>query len=186
MTNDRPHAFMDLIENRVSIRRFVRTPVEKEKILRCLEAARLAPSSENRQPWRFLVLDDPAVRDEFADRAFSGIYRVTRFAAEAPVLILLLARLHFITHRLGRWYQRVPYHLIDMGIAGEHIVLEAEELGLGSCWIGWFDMRKARKHLGIPRGLSIVGMLALGYYEKKPSRERRRKTLDEIVTFNRL
>jgi nitroreductase len=186
MPQETPQFFSGLVESRVSIRRFLPTPVERDEILHCLEAARLAPSSENRQPWRFLILDEPEVREPFAKEVFSGVYRVTRFAAEAPVLIILLARLNFITHRLGRRVQKVPFHLIDLGIAGEHLVLQAEELGLGSCWIGWFDVRKARKLLRIPRDLSIVSMLAMGYYEKNPSRPRKRKPIEEIAFFNSL
>jgi len=181
---ERARSFMDLVEARVSIRRFRDEPVPRERILRCLEAARLAPSAENAQPWRFLVIDDPEVKREFADKAFSGAYRVTRFAAEAPVLVLILAKLNLFTHRLGRQIQGVHFHLIDIGIAGEHLVLQAEEFGLGSCWIGWFDIRKTRRFFRIPKKYRIVSMLALGPYDKKPSRNRKRKTLEEIASFN--
>ena len=177
--------FQQLVRSRRSIRRYLPKPVEREKIIACLEAARLAPSAENAQTWRFLVVDDPELKASFSKKAFSGIYYACRFAAEAPVLILILAKLDFLANRLGKQVQKVPFFMIDIGIAGEHIVLQAEELGLGTCWIGWFSMRRTRKFFKIPRKYKIMSLLAMGYYEKKPKREQERKPLDEIAWFNK-
>jgi nitroreductase len=176
----------EIIAQRRSIRRYLDMPVEREKIFACLEAARLAPSADNVQPWRFLVIDDPELRDKFSREVFSGIYSATRFAAKAPVLILILARLDIIANRIGKQIQGVNFYLIDTGIAGEHIVLQAEELGLGTCWIGWFNSRKARKVMNIPKKYKIVSLLLMGYYEKKPSREKKRKDLEDIIWFNKI
>jgi len=178
--------FQQLVQGRKSIRRYLDKSVEREKILMCLEAARLAPSAENAQPWRFIVIDDPNIKDNFAEEVFSGIYSVSKFAAKAPVLIMILAKLGFIVHRIGKQIQDIHFHLLDTGIAGEHIVLQAEELGLGTCWIGWFNTRKARKFFKIPNRYKVISLLAMGYYEKKPSRERKRKGLEEIAWFNRI
>jgi nitroreductase len=177
--------FQLLIHKRRSIRRYLPQPVERDKILACLEAARVAPSASNSQTWRFLVIDDPDLKGRFAEKAFSGIYASTRFAAQAPVLILIMAKLDFITHRIGRQIQGVPFYLIDIGIAGEQLVLQAEEFGLGTCWIGWFDMRKTRKFFKIPRAYKILSLVSVGYYDKRPPRERVRKPMDEIAWFNR-
>lgn len=176
----------ELIEQRRSIRRYLDKHVEREKILLCLEAARLAPSADNVQPWRFLVVDDPELRDRLAQEVFSGIYSVSRFAAKAPVLIVSLARLDIIANRIGKQIQGVHFYLLDVGIAGEHIVLQAEELGLGTCWIGWFNKRKTRKILSIPKKYKIVSLLSLGYYEKRPKREQKRKSLEDIAWFNKI
>ena len=178
--------FHELVKNRRSIRRYLEKPVEREKIQACLEAARLAPSAENVQPWRFLVIDDPGVRARFASKAFSGIYNFSRFAAKAPVLIVILARLDVIANRLGKQIQGVAFYLIDIGIAGEHLVLQAEELGLGTCWIGWFSQRKTRKFFKIPRKYKIVCLLAMGYPASRPTREKKRRPLEEIAWFNRI
>ncbi|HHF43619.1 MAG TPA: nitroreductase, partial [Candidatus Aminicenantes bacterium] len=86
-------SLLKLIWQRRSIRRFLESPIPREKILLCLEAARWAPSAENVQPWRFLVIDDPEVKQRFAEKVFSGIYFPSRFAQHAPVLILVMARL---------------------------------------------------------------------------------------------
>jgi len=136
-------ALQQLIRARRSIRRFKPDPVEKEKLLSCLEEARLAPSAENAQPTRFLVVDNPELKDELARVAFSGIYSMTKFAAQAPVLVVVLARLDILVHKVGRRLQGTEFFLIDVGIAGEHFVLRAEELGLSTCWIGWFNRRAA-------------------------------------------
>ena len=175
-----------LFKNRRSIRRYLDKPVERGKILTCIEAARLAPSADNVQPWRFLIIDDHDLIKQFSNKVFSGIYFISRFAAKAPVLIIILARLDIIANRVGKQIQGIHYYLIDIGIAGEHIVLQAEELGLGTCWIGWFNIRKARKFFRIPRKYKVVSLLALGYYEKKPSKEKRRKMIEEIAWFNKI
>ena len=178
--------FQQLVKNRRSIRRYLERPVEREKILACIEAARLAPSADNVQPWRFLIIDDPELKTKFAQEVFSGIYFISKFAAKAPVLIMILGRLDIIANRIGKQIQDIHFYLIDIGIAGEHIVLQAEELGLGSCWIGWFNIRKARKFLKIPRKYKIVSLMAMGYYEKRPTREKKRKELEEIAWFNKI
>jgi nitroreductase len=178
--------FHELVKNRRSVRRYLEKSVNREDILACLEAARLAPSAENVQPWRFLVIDDTEIKSRLAAEAFSGIYSYSRFAAEAPVLIAILARPDIIANRIGKQIQNVSFYLIDIGIAGEHLALQAEELGLGTCWIGWFNARKVRKFLRIPRKYKIVCLMTLGYYEQKPPREKKRKPLEEIAWFNRV
>jgi nitroreductase len=184
---DRPKSpFQKLISQRRSIRRYLDQPVEKEKILTCVEAARLAPSADNVQPWRFLVIDDPKVKQAFSKQVFSGIYSICRFASKAPVLILIMARLDIIANRIGKQIQGINFYLIDIGIAGEHIVLQAEELGLGTCWIGWFNTRKTRNFFKIPRKYKIVSLLSMGYFQKKPFREKRRKSIEDILWFNRI
>jgi len=175
-----------LIQRRRSIRRFRPDPVERADILTCLEAARLAPSADNVQPWRFLVVDDPELKARLSEAAFSGIFRRTRFAAAAPVIIVLLAKKDFVANRLGRAVQGIAYYLIDMGIAGQHLALQAEELGFGTCWVGWFNLRKTRKVLKIPRKYKIVALMPFGHIEKRPSRPLIRKPLEEVAWWNRV
>jgi len=163
-----PTPLDELIRSRRSIRRFLPDPVDREKILSCLEAARLAPSADNAQPWRFLVVDDPELKAKLVREAFSGIYRMTKFAAQAPVLIAALASRDVLAHRLGSHFQGTQFYLVDIGIAGEHFVLKAEELGLATCWVGWFNGRRARKVLRIPRKYKIVVLFPLGYAASRP------------------
>ncbi len=173
------------ILDRRSVRRYDPRPVERDKILACIEAARFAPSAENVQPWRFVVLENPDVRRALGEKAFSGIYRHTRWALDAPVLVVLLTELNVVTHRIGKWIQGIPFYLLDMGIAGEHFVLQAQELGLGTCWIGWFDVRKTEKFLKVPRNVRACGILALGYPDPRiRTRRFERKSPDEIAHWN--
>jgi len=180
-----PTPFQRILRGRRSIRRFLPTPVEPEKLRACLEAARIAPSAHNEQPWRFIVVDDPALKERLTAAAFSGFYSGSKFAAQAPVILVLLAKPGRAVARLGSRLQGVSYYLIDMGIAGEHIVLQAEELGLATCWMGWFNHRRARKVLGLPRAFKLVAMMPLGYAASRPRREPPRRTYEEIVAFNK-
>jgi nitroreductase len=176
----------EIIQSRRSIRRYSPQPVEREKILACLEAARLAPSAENVQPWRFLVIDEPELKNQVAKEAFSGVYSTSRFAAGAPVLVLMLAKLDLLANSLGRFVQGTQFYLLDLGIAGEHFVLKAEEQGLGTCWIGWFNLRAVRKLLAIPKKYRLVAMLSVGYPASRPVKPRSRKELQEVAWFNQL
>ncbi len=178
--------FQSLVRGRRSIRRFLETPVERDKILACLEAARRAPSAHNAQPWRFIVIDDPAVKAALAAEAFSGIYSASKFAARAPVILVMLVKPGLVASGLGGRLQGIPYHYVDIGIAGEHIALQAEELGLATCWMGWFHVRRTRKFLKVPRTHKVVAMMPIGYAEKRPTREPPRRPLREIVSFNRM
>jgi len=176
--------FLQLVAGRKSVRKFIDKPVERRKILTCIEAARLAPSAENVQPWRFLVLDDRLIIDEFGQYAFSGIYKYSRWALKAPVLIAICAELDWLANRIGKEIQGTRYYLIDIGIAGEHLVLQAQELGLSTCWIGWFHAKKAKKFLKIPRTWKVTALIAMGYPKNKLREKRKKKKIEEILYFN--
>ncbi len=171
----RSSPFLALVRARTSVRRYDPRPVPLEDVLSCTEAARLAPSAENLQPCRYVVAHDPAVRDRLARAAFSGIYLPTRFAAKAPVIVAVCT---------GRFrpIQGKASDQVDCGIAGEHLVLRAVELGLGTCWIEWFDRYGARRALGVPRSMKVVALIALGYPDGGlPRKERARKPLSAIA-----
>lgn len=172
------------MQSRVSIRKFQDRPVDRQVLLHCLDAARLAPSAENVQPWRFAIVDDPVTKEKLAKQAFSGIYRATRWAAKAPVLVVIFAELDILANRIGKQMTGINYYLIDIGIAGEHFVLQAQELGLGTCWIGWFNAKGARKALGAPRSFRAVEMMALGHPAAGYKRTRKRKSIDNMSFFN--
>jgi nitroreductase len=176
--------FFDLVQSRQSVRRFQDKAVERDKLVQCVRAAHLAPSAENVQPWRFCIVDDPLTKERLAGQAFRGIYRASRWAERAPVLVVLYARLDILANRLGKQMTGISYYLIDMGIAGEHFVLQAEELGLSSCWIGWFNAKGAQKALKVPRAYRAVAMLAVGYPPYNYKRKRQRKPLERIHFFN--
>jgi nitroreductase len=171
----RSSAFLELVRSRASVRRYDSRSVSLDDVLSCVEAARLAPSAENLQPCRYVVVHDPAVRDSLARAAFSGIYLPTRFAGKAPIIVAVCA---------GRFrpIQGKASDQVDCGIAGEHLVLRAAELGLGTCWIEWFDRHGARRALGAPRSMKVVALIAMGYPAGgRPGRERVRKPLSAIA-----
>jgi nitroreductase len=178
-------ALLDLIKHRKSVRDFLDKPVEREKIIMCLEAARLAPSASNSQPWRFIVVDDKQLKDKLCDAAFSGIYWINSFCKTAPVMVVVISEKSKFLARIGGMFRGTKYYLIDIGIACEHFVLEAEDLGLGTCWIGWFNERAVKSILNIPDNKKIDILIALGYYDReKLGPEHSREPINEIVSFN--
>lgn len=119
---------MEIIKKRRSVRRFLTKPVSRELIEECLEAARLAPSACNAQPWQFIVIDDEAKKNAIAQAAFKGIFASNKFAAEAPVLIAVINDQRSYLVKAGDFVRNIKYSLIDIGIACEHFVLRAAEL----------------------------------------------------------
>ncbi|OGS43078.1 MAG: hypothetical protein A2539_09315 [Elusimicrobia bacterium RIFOXYD2_FULL_34_15] len=185
--------FKELVLKRYSCRKFSNTPVEKEKIIRCIESARVSPSACNAQPWKFIVVDNPEMRKKVAEAATSGIYRMSKFVHEAPVIILVLADKGSFLSRAGSLVRNTRFYLIDIGIVCEHIVLQATEFGLGSCYVGWFNENAVRKVLNIPKNLEIPSIICMGYPDesyktKDPIRRHAgsetRKPIDDILSFN--
>lgn len=169
--------FFQVIRDRRSIRRYKDSPVEADKILQVLDAARLAPSWKNLQCWRFLVLDDQA-RKEAILAAFPEDNPGRKAVAAAPVTIVVCADPSESETANG-----IEYYIADTAIAFEHLCLAAHALGLGTCWIGWFDETLIRKALGIPDRIRIVGVTPLGYPDQAP-KARPRKSLAEIAFCN--
>ncbi len=178
-------ALLDLLKHRKSIRDFLDRPVERKKIMMCLEAARLAPSACNSQPWKFIVVDDRQLKDKLGDVAFRGIYSMNSFCKMAPVMIAVVSEKSKFLARIGSMFRGTKYYLIDIGVAIEHFVLQAEDLGLGTCWIGWFNERAAKSVLEIPHRKKIDILIALGYYDREKTRsEHSREPIDKIASFN--
>jgi nitroreductase len=170
-----------IIQKRASLRHYADRPVSDETLLSLLEAARLAPSAENAQPWRFIAVRDPGAREALARACLTGIFSRTRFAARAPLIVALCAERGTAVEIAKAIKDRAMYQL-DCGIAGEHLVLRAAELGLGTCWIGWFDRRAARRPLGVPAHARVVCLIAVGYpAEESAERARPRKRLSDIA-----
>ena len=176
--------FIELAKKRESVRRYAAKPVPREAINRCLEAARLAPSACNSQPWSFIVVDDPALKDRIADGAFSGVYSMNAFAGKAPVLVVVVRNRSSRFAAIGGFFRQGRYNLIDIGIACEHFILQAAEEGVGTCWLGWFNERAVKKALGIPAGRKVDIIISMGYPEDGVTREKVRMKLNEMSAFN--
>ena len=178
-------SLLDVVRRRRSVRGFLHRPVEREKLMTCLEAARLAPSACNSQPWRFIVVDDRELRDRLCDAAFGGIYSMNAFCKTAPVIVVVISEKSKFLARIGGMFRGTQYCLIDVGIACEHFVLQAEEMGLGTCWIGWFDEAAVKSVLSIPARKKIDILIAVGYYDREKAGPRHgREPIDKIASFN--
>jgi nitroreductase len=184
MEHDQPESrpFMELVRQRTSCRAYRTDPVPEEHLELMLEAARLAPSACNRQPWRFAVVRDSVTRLRLVEQAFlPGI--PMRWAADAGALIALGMEKSVITHRVAPRMSGVDYPLLDLGIAGEHLVLQAEELGLGTCWIGWVRPKEIRKIVGWPRTIEPVGIIAVGWPASEERTPRPRMDPEALVKW---
>ena len=175
--------FLELVKQRRSTRLYSPKPVPREIIDRCLETARLAPSACNSQPWYFIVVDDEGLKNRFTEKAFSGLYSMNAFAKSAPVLIVAVTEPSGYIARLGGYFRGVQYSLKDIGIACEHLILKAQEEGIGTCWLGWFDEKAVKRSLGLPDDKKVDIIISMGYPADGEVREKARKSLDEIRKY---
>ncbi len=149
----------ETIHARYSVRKYQSCDVEEEKLKRCLEAARLAPSASNRQEWRFIVVKEKEKR-----KALMKAAKHQEFVGEAPVIIACCAETDQHVMSCGQLC-----YPIDVAIAIEHICLQAVEEGLGTCWIGAFHEDQVKNILAIPSPIRVVELLTLGYAADRPS-----------------
>ena len=175
-------SFLELVKKRFSARDYIDHPVSREDIRLCLEAARLAPSACNSQPWDFIIIDEPELKNRVCDSIFSGPYKMNIFAKKAPVLVVVVSRKGSFMTKVGNFVRDTRYYLIDVGIAVEHFVLQASELGLGTCWIGWFNEKNLKKRLGLPKNQKIDIVLSLGY-PAGDSPEKKRREMEDMAVF---
>lgn len=162
----------EVIKKREAIRDYEDKPVPEDKLLKVLEAARLAPSASNRQRWKFIVVRDPERRKQLS-LAANG----QKHVANAPVVIAAVATYPEYVMACG-----IPAFSIDLAIAIDHMTLAAANEGLGTCWIGRFSQEEARKVLGVPEQYQVVTIMPLGFPAKE-GRPKTRKSLDEIVCY---
>jgi nitroreductase len=175
---------LEVIQSRQSDRAYLTTPIEKDKLDRILEAARLAPSACNAQPWKFIIVDNQDLKNKIADCTSSTILGMNHFTKQAPVHIVIVEEKANFTSSAGSLIKNKTFPLIDIGIAAEHICLQATTEGLGTCMIGWFDESKVKKLLNIPKSKRVPLIITIGYPAKE-TREKRRKPLNDVVSFNR-
>ncbi len=169
-------SILEAIQKRQSIRKYLEDPIPEQALLRVLEAARLAPSGKNLQPWKFIVVKDKALREELA-RASAGQF----FMARAPLIIVACGFPDNCYARMGRYMKSWP---VDVAIALEHLILQAQEEGLGTCWIGSFEEQEVKSILKIPEEVKVLALTPLGFPAERPA-SRGRKSLDEIVSYDR-
>ena len=154
--------FIQLVRDRYSVRDYdPGRSVGDEDLSSMIEAARLAPSAGNSQPWRFVVVRDAHLRARLCSEALGGF--INRFAVDAPVIVVLCADLKIHYTRVAERVKNLSYHQIDAAIAEEHLVLQAAERGVGTCWIGWFRANRVKQILDLPRRFKVVSLITVGY-----------------------
>lgn len=177
-------SFHDLALRRQSDRAFdPDRPVDRAVVCRVLEAARMAPSACNAQPWHFIVVDDPELKSKVADATSSKVLGFNHFTKQAAAHILIVEERVNLTSGIGGWVKNKSFASIDIGIAAAHICLAAEDEGLGSCILGWFNEEKMRELLSIPSNKRVVLDIVLGY-STQADRPKKRKPWEEVVSFN--
>lgn len=167
-------AFSELIRARYSVRAYKPEPVEEDKLQQVLEAARLAPTAANRQPFQFVVIGTAGREAELL-----RIYGRDWFV-QAPLVVCACA----IPAQGWVRMDGKPYTDVDVTIAMDHLILAATELGLGTCWIAAFDPVAAREVLGLPDGVEPIAFTPLGYAADQP-RPKKRKPLSDLVRYER-
>ncbi|PXV67978.1 nitroreductase [Dysgonomonas alginatilytica] len=205
--------FLELASRRQSTRKYDTTrSVEAEKIERIIEAARLAPSACNAQPWHFVVVNDAQLIDEtlesienptesetqsvhlvlvdeselknkVADAASARLLGMNHFTKQAPIHILLVEEKVNLSSGIGGVIKDKHFAYVDIGIAASHICLAAEAEGLGSCILGWFNESKIKKLLNIPDSKRVILDILIGYPAQE-LRPKKRKPTNEIVSYN--
>jgi len=177
--------FLKLVNERTSTRVYSSKPVEAWKIDEILECCRLAPSACNSQPWSFVVVDDERLKNEVAAATIGPLLTFNRFAGGAPVIVAIVMEPAKFIAKVGGMAKNKDYALIDIGIVAEHFCLAATELDLGTCMIGWFDEKKVRQLLHIPKTKRIPLLITLGYADNPKPRTKIRKTMQQIKSVNK-
>ena len=168
-------SILDIIKSRRSIRRYKNDPIPEDVFLRVLEAARLAPSGKNFQPWKFIIVKDQVLKEKLAEASRSQL-----FISRAPVVIVACGYPEKSYQHQGNY---MTSWSIDVACAIDHLMLQAQEEGLGTCWIGAFEEDAVKPIIGIPAEVRVLALIPLGYPDEIP-KDRGRKDLSAIVSFD--
>jgi len=166
---------LEVIKKRRSVRKYKKDPIPEEALSRVLQAARLAPSGKNFQPWKFIIVKDKSLKEKLA-QASAGQF----FMAEAPIIIVGCGFPDNCYAHMGRYMKSWS---VDVTIAFDHLMLQAQEEGLGTCWIGSFEEEEVKEILNVPESVKVLALTPLGYPGEIPA-FRGRKSLDEIVSYD--
>ncbi|MDF1534990.1 MAG: nitroreductase family protein [bacterium] len=175
-----PSAVLETIKKRYSCRRYRPDPVEKELMVLLEEAIKWAPSACNRQPYTFHFITGKGTISGIAEAVPLGPASVNAWIKTAPVIVAAVGKPELVWHKMTQVID-TDYHRTDAIIAMDHLSLVAAELGLGTCWVGWFHRKKVGKFLGIPRNEEVVILMTLGHPDRDPPKERKRKEISELI-----
>jgi nitroreductase len=175
---------LELFNTRQSVRNYTSQQVDEEVIERCIEAARLAPSACNSQPWKFIVVTDTEIRQQLAPMLVTPPLGMNKFAAEAPVLVVVVREKPNLTSKIGELLRDKTYTLMDVGMATLQFCLQATAEGLGTCIMGWFNEKQVKKLLNIPSSKRAELVISMGYPKNEEIRPKQRKAKDVIYSKN--
>ncbi|MBP1753850.1 MAG: nfrA2 [Firmicutes bacterium] len=166
-------SFLELARERYSVRGYLDQEIERDKLLQILEAGRIAPSAVNFQPIHLYVLE----KKEDKQRLYEVYGR--EWFREAPVILAICG------DHSKSWNRKdgKDHCDIDAAIAIDHMTLAATELGIGCCWICAFDAQRSHEILELPENMEVIALLTLGYASSTPVAEKKRKSIEELVTF---
>lgn len=173
--------YKELLLKRQSDRKYEERAVENDKLEACLEAARLSPSACNSQPWTFVVVNEAEVLQQM--RKATADMALNRFIHQVPVIVAVVLEKANFTSSIGSVIKDKEYTLLDLGIAANNFCMQATELGLGTCMIGWFDEKKVKQILNVPTAKRIPLLIAVGYSATE-TRKKIRKPIDKIRRYN--
>lgn len=173
--------YKELLLKRQSDRKYEERTVENDKLEACLEAARLSPSACNSQPWTFVVVNEPEVLQQM--RKATADMALNRFIHQVPVIVAMILEKANFTSSIGSVIKDKEYTLLDLGIAANNFCMQATELGLGTCMIGWFDEKKVKQILNVPTAKRVPLLIAVGY-SAAATRKKIRKPIDKIRRYN--
>ncbi|MFP4288811.1 MAG: nitroreductase family protein [Bacteroidota bacterium] len=177
--------FSQLTQQRESTRKYLSDkPVEREKIEQIMQACQLAPSACNSQPWSFVVADHPDIKNKLADASYGPLLRFNKFVLQAPVIVAIVAEKPKWIAKVGGNIKNKDFYLIDIGIVAEHFCLQATDLGLGTCMLGWFDEKKTKQILGVPQKKRVILLITLGYPANDKIRKKIRKPMEQLFSYN--
>lgn len=179
--------FEVLVKLRKSVRKYEEGKrVDREMIEKCIEAARMAPSACNSQPWSFIIVDDEELVQLVAKQCTPPVGRMNGFAKTAPVIIVQVMEKTNIQAAIGSKMTDRDFNYIDTGLSMGYLCLQATELGLGTCIMGYFNEDQIKKLLDIPKNRRI-GLLCTIGYEKggQTQTEKKRKLSEEFIYYNR-
>lgn len=169
-------SILEIIKQRRSTRKYKETSIPEDSFFRVLEAARFAPSGKNLQPWKFIIVKDKTLKEKLAEASFRQY-----FMSKAPVIIVACGFPDNCYSRMGLYMKSWP---VDVACAVEHLMLQAQEEGLGTCWIGAFEEEKVKVILHIPEDVKVLALTPLGYPDEEV-RYRGRKELNEIISYDK-
>jgi nitroreductase len=163
-------SLLDVIFSRRSIRRYEKRSVPEDVMNKILEAGRQAPSAGNAQPWHFIVVTDPKIKEKLSQGRWNTFIRDSAFT---------VVGCGYVGDEYGR-----KWSTVDTSIALQNMVIAAWSLGVGSCWVGAFEEEEVKKILNIPDEWRVIAMVAFGYPAEQPG-TKSKKPLNEIVSYNK-